>query len=182
MRGNHLLNLRGLLNPSVVSVTLYCRLSSRRIGAFFKGCIILVFLDKSIIGKYNGQYINQYRLFSVILLPIMSKKTFTLLPLLQRVLAELGENIRLARLRRNFSTTIVAERAGITRNTLRAIERGESSVAFGAYASVLFCLGLEKDLHLIARDDELGRKLQDVGLPIKARSSRLKRAANLRKE
>lgn len=105
----------------------------------------------------------------------MSREKNTLLPPLQRLLTELGENIRLARLRRKFSTTMVAQRAGIARNTLRAIERGDASVTCGSYVNVLFCLGLEKDLRLIAHDDELGRKLQDAGLLIKARAPRLKR-------
>jgi len=100
----------------------------------------------------------------------MGREKASILPSLQRLLAELGENIRLARLRRKFSAALVAERAGIARNTLRAIERGDASVTFGAYANVLLSLGLEKDLALIARDDELGRKLQDAGLSIKARA------------
>lgn len=104
----------------------------------------------------------------------MTKEAQVILPALQRRLSELGENIRLARLRRRFSAAIVAERAGIARNTLRAIERGEPSVAFGAYANVLFSLGLEKDLSLLARDDELGRKLQDANLPIRVRAPRIK--------
>ena len=95
-----------------------------------------------------------------------------LTPSLRRILTELGENIRLARLRRRFSTTLIAERAGISRNTLRAIERGEPGVSFGAYVMVLFCLGLVQDLKQIARDDELGRKLQDAGLLLKARAPR----------
>jgi len=103
----------------------------------------------------------------------MGRKKSIVLPSLQRLLRELGENIRLARLRRKFSTTLVAERAGIARNTLRAIEHGDSNVTFGAYVNVLLCLGLEKDLRLIAKDDELGRKLQDASLPLKARSPRL---------
>ena len=105
----------------------------------------------------------------------MGREAHILFPVLQRVLAELGENIRLARLRRRFSSAIVAERASISRNTLRAIERGAPSVALGAYANVLFSLGLEKDLKGIARDDELGRKLQDLRLPVRARAPRVTR-------
>ena len=56
----------------------------------------------------------------------MGREKTIVLPLLQRLLAELGENIRLARLRRRFSAAMVAERAGIARNTLRAIERGDA--------------------------------------------------------
>ena len=94
----------------------------------------------------------------------MPRKTARLSPTLEKELKIVGENIRLARLRRKISTTVLAQRAGMTRNTLRAIERGESGVTLGAYASVLFSLGLEKDLFLIGRDDPLGRKLQDIGL------------------
>lgn len=83
---------------------------------------------------------------------------------LEEILQTLGENIRLARLRRKISTTMLAERAGMTRNTLRSIERGDGGVTLGAYASVLFCLGLDKDLLLIGKDDPLGRKIQDAGL------------------
>ena len=108
-------------------------------------------------------------------LTIMGRQKIVTLPVLQRLMAELGENIRLARLRRRFSAEIIAERAGISRNTLRAIEQGDPSVMFGAYAMVLFALRLENDLKLIARDDELGRKLQDAGLPIKARAPRRKK-------
>jgi transcriptional regulator with XRE-family HTH domain len=105
-------------------------------------------------------------------LTIMGREKKVIFPSLQRVMSELGENIRLARLRRKIPATMIAQRAGIARNTLRAIEQGETSVTFSAYANVLFALGLENDLKLIARDDELGRKLQDAGLPTKARAPR----------
>lgn len=52
----------------------------------------------------------------------------------------------------------------MSRITLSAIERGESTVSLGAYANVLFSLGLDRDLRNVARDDEFGRKLQDAGL------------------
>lgn len=108
----------------------------------------------------------------------MGRKKSIVLPILRRILTEVGENIRLARLRRKFSTTLVAERAGISRNTLRAIERGDPAVSLGAYANVLLSLRLEKDLKVIALDDELGRKLQDAGLPTRARAPKLKFAIN----
>ena len=94
----------------------------------------------------------------------MGSKTAHLTPAAESALRALGENLRLARLRRKISTTMMAERAGMTRNTLRAVERGESGVTIGAYASVLFCLGLENDLLLIGKEDPLGRKLQDAGV------------------
>jgi transcriptional regulator with XRE-family HTH domain len=97
------------------------------------------------------------------------KPTF---PSLLRLCKELGENIRMARLRRKLPAAMVAKRSGIARNTLRAIEQGQPKVTFNAYVNVLFSLGLENDLRLIARDDELGRKLQDAHLPIKARAPR----------
>ena len=105
-----------------------------------------------------------------IILIIMARKTTIQLPVLGRLLKELGENIKLARLRRKLSAQLVAERTGMSRTTLRAIENGEAGVTIGAYANVLMSLGLEKDLALIARDDELGRKLQDADLPTRARA------------
>lgn len=94
----------------------------------------------------------------------MARKTAPLSPTLEDILITLGENIRLARLRRKITAAMLAERAGMSRTTLRKIENGDSGVTFGAYASVLFCLGFEEDLLLIAKDDVLDRKLQDLGL------------------
>ena len=102
------------------------------------------------------------------------KQKLVLLPKAQRVLNDLGENIKLARLRRKLSTIQVAERAGISRATLWQIEKGTPTVAMGAYFQVLFVLGLEKDFLKLGADDELGRKLQDVGLLIKERAPKKK--------
>lgn len=94
----------------------------------------------------------------------MGKKTSLQTPKLASILRVLGENIHLARRRRHISALMLAQRAGMTRITLRAIENGEPTVSLGAYANVLFSLGLENDLLLVARDDEFGRKLQDAKL------------------
>lgn len=99
-------------------------------------------------------------------------------PAVRRLLRELGENIRLARLRRGFSMELVAERAGMSRTTLRAVESGEPRVTLGSCANVLHSLGLHEDLGLVARDDELGRKLQDAKLPTRRRAP--KRGAGAR--
>lgn len=94
------------------------------------------------------------------------------MPAVRRLLEQLGENIRLARLRRGFSMELVAERAGMSRATLRGVENGEPSVTIGAYVNVLHSLGLHQDLALVGRDDELGRKLQDAKLPTRRRPAK----------
>ena len=100
----------------------------------------------------------------------MRNKKNILLPKGRAVLAEVGENIGLARLRRKLSVNQISERAGISRATLWNIERGKESVSIGAYFQVLSVLGLEKDFLQIARDDVLGRKLQDLKLVSKKRA------------
>ena len=105
-----------------------------------------------------------------IILNIMDKKGAILLPKTRDIIETVGEQIKLARLRRKFSGRMVAERAGIGRNTLISIEQGKPSVSIGHYLNVLKVLGLEKDLLLLAKDDELGRKLQDAGLSTKERA------------
>lgn len=93
-----------------------------------------------------------------------------LLPETLNILEQMGLQIKYARLRRKISAEIVAERAGISRATLCAIEKGSPSVAMGCYAAVLHALNyMDKDLLLVAKDDELGRKLQDLDLHVQKR-------------
>lgn len=95
----------------------------------------------------------------------MPRTTPTLFPTATRQLAALGERLRLARLRRRYSAESVATRAGVARATLYRVEEGDAGVSLATYASVLRVLGLQGDLDLVARDDVLGRKLQDLELP-----------------
>ncbi len=100
----------------------------------------------------------------------MPKKSIVLLPETKNILEQMGMQIKYARLRRQITAELVAERAGISRATLVAIEKGSPSVAMGCYAAVLHALNyMDKDLLLIAKDDELGRKLQDLNLPVRKR-------------
>lgn len=96
----------------------------------------------------------------------------SLLPKLSRLLAQLGTNLKQARLRRSYSAEIVAERSGITRRTLQRVEQGDPAVALGIYARVMQALGLVEDLAALAHDDTLGRRLQDLDLPIRKRAPR----------
>ena len=98
------------------------------------------------------------------------KDSLNILPRGRKVLRTMGENLKLARLRRKINADQLAERAGISRKRLWQIEKGDPSVAMGAYFQVLFALGLDKDFLKLAADDELGRKLQDAGLIVKGRA------------
>jgi len=100
----------------------------------------------------------------------MANKTTLLLPKTQKILTEFGENLRLSRLRRKLSSEQVAERAGMGRSTLIKIEKGHPGVGIGHYLNVMKVLGLEKDFLQLAKDDELGRKLQDAKLTTKDRA------------
>ena len=101
----------------------------------------------------------------------MSKRNVTVMPATQDVLQQMGEQIKLARLRRKLSVELVAARAGISRATLWNIEKGAPSVSMGAYAAALHAIGgMDQDLLLVAKDDELGRKLQDLALLPKKRA------------
>ena len=105
----------------------------------------------------------------------MGRETTILLPKHGRLLAEIGENLRLARLRRQLSADLVSERAGISRSTLHLMEKGSSGTSLGKLLQVLVVLGLESDLSRVATDDVLGRKLED------ARLSQTRRRAPKRK-
>ena len=106
----------------------------------------------------------------------MKQATYNIMPATENILKTLGEQIKLARLRRNLTAELVAERAGISRSSLWKVESGNPAVAMGIYAAVLHALNnMDKDLLLVAKDDEMGRRLQDLELITRKRATRRSR-------
>lgn len=105
----------------------------------------------------------------------MGRSKTVLLPQQEKRLRQMGEQIKLARLRRNLSLELVAERAGVSRQSVASVEKGNPSVAMGIYANVLLALGLQGDILQVAKDDVLGRTLQDQELRVRNRVSARRR-------
>ena len=104
----------------------------------------------------------------------MARKTVVLLPSTKRALEKVGANIKRARLRRNIRAELLAERAGISVDTLSAIERGVSTVSIGAYAAVLSVLKLDNDLETIALDEEGKQRFKEYNLKKRKRATKKK--------
>ena len=88
----------------------------------------------------------------------------TIFPCMKRKLKIMGENIKLARLRRKYTEEMVCERAGVDHEILSQIESGCIKVSLESLLCVLHVLNLDSDIYDIASDDPLGRKLQDIEL------------------
>ncbi len=102
------------------------------------------------------------------------------LPLpVKRALAKLGSDIKFARLRRRIPTTLMAQRAMITRTTLSKVEKGDAGVSLGIYATILFILGMTARLAELAdvRDDNIGLQLEEERLP--KRVGRIRKAKEI---
>ena len=103
----------------------------------------------------------------------MSKTAYHILPVTEDILKTMGEQIKLARLRRDLPAKLVAERAGISRASRWNVENGSPSVSIGIYAAVLHALNnMDRDLLLVAKDDRMGREMQDLQLVTRKRASR----------
>ncbi len=104
----------------------------------------------------------------------MAKNTMdTKLPRkLEQKMEIVGEQIKLARLRRNLSVAQVAERATCSPLTVSRIEKGMSTVAIGIYLRVLYALQLDEDILLLAKEDKFGKSLQDLTLKNRERASK----------
>ena len=102
----------------------------------------------------------------------MTKNTMgTKLPRkLEQKMSVVGGQIKLARLRRNLSVAQVAERATCSPLTVSRIEKGAPTVAIGIYLRVLYALQLDDDILWLAKEDELGKALQDLSLKTRKRA------------
>ena len=107
----------------------------------------------------------------------MPRKPPIVFPQEQRLLSHLGERLRLARLRRKLSNAVVAQRAGISRTSLYKVEAGDPGATMGTYLRVMVVLALDADIHTLAADDKVGRKLQDLALEAPPHALRRRRAA-----
>jgi transcriptional regulator with XRE-family HTH domain len=105
----------------------------------------------------------------------MPRKPPIVFPQEQSLLSQLGERLKLARLRRTLSSVVVSQRAGISRTSLYKVEAGEPGATMGTYLRVMAVLGLEADLNGLAADDKVGRKLQDLALKGPGIASRRRR-------
>lgn len=83
-----------------------------------------------------------------------------------------GEQIKLARLRRNLSIAQIAERAMVSELTVSRVEKGLPTVAVGIFLRVLYALQLDDDILGIAKDDLMGKALQDLGLKTRKRATK----------
>lgn len=104
----------------------------------------------------------------------MTKKRIVIYPASMNEMDALGQRLKDARLRRRFSMETVCARADISRPTLYKVEKGDPTVAFGIYVNVLRVLGLIEDLGIIAKEDAVGRRIQDDTLPHRKRAPRRK--------
>lgn len=91
---------------------------------------------------------------------------------LEQKMQIVGEQIRLARLRRNLSVAQVAERATCSPLTVARIEKGTPTVAIGIYLRVLYALQLDEDILWLAKEDKMGKALQDLNMKARERASK----------
>jgi len=90
-------------------------------------------------------------------------------------LRQLGRNIATARLRRRWRQVDLAAKAGITRVTVIAVERGRPGTGIGAYVAALWALGLHHDVARLAAPDRdvEGATLEAARLGARARPALL---------
>lgn len=92
-------------------------------------------------------------------------------------IVQLGQRLRLARIRRGWSVADLASKAGINRNTLTAMEQGRTGTTVGVCFTVLWALGLDRTLSNVADPDAdlHGKALEAARRPSRVRKPRTDR-------
>lgn len=80
-------------------------------------------------------------------------------PMIWVSLERLGKRIKLARLVRNLTQKQIAERAMISVETVRGIERGEPIGSFCGFLGILQALGASNQMDFVLLDDPTGTVL-----------------------
>lgn len=90
----------------------------------------------------------------------------------ESALEDMGSKLRIARLRRNESVQIAAQRLGISRAKYQRLENGDSNVSAGALIEALILYGFESQVFALADPDldETGKRLEKQLLPKRGRT------------
>jgi transcriptional regulator with XRE-family HTH domain len=90
-------------------------------------------------------------------------------------LKRLGTDLKNARLRRRLKMITIADRAGISRETLAKIQKGDPGVSMGSYASVILAIGLGTGWMALADifNDKTGQALDEERIPQRARDYKI---------
>ena len=113
---------------------------------------------------------NDYKVYYNIFGVKMKKTSIIPIPV-KKAMAQLGADLKDARIKRSLTMALIEERAGITHVTLSKVEKGDPTVSMGIYAKVMFVLGLIDNLYDLANPDkdELGRRFDRENLPKRVR-------------
>ena len=96
------------------------------------------------------------------------------IPEIKKLAVELGGRIRTARIRRKKRQEDLALTTGLSRSTIQAIERGDTSCSLGNVLLVLWTLGLSREIDLIA-DPGLDRDGLALSLDTQGKRVRVRR-------
>ncbi len=101
----------------------------------------------SVLDKSGG------RVYNAVHMPAASRLSSALD---RQLLIQLGERLRRARQEQGLTTVGLADRAGVSRMTLSAVEAGEPAPTMGTYLRVMSALGVAGDLALVATGELRG--------------------------
>lgn len=92
----------------------------------------------------------------------------------RRSITKFGTDLAVARRKRNLTVAMLAERLGVSKSTYTRVEKGDPTVALGAYAMALFVLGFGEVFGEVAdmRRDDQGLLLDAERLPKRVRTKK----------